>query len=126
MDVVDQMARKYNVKAGSFRWPPQVLFNILDLAAINAWILYKTCTGSKISKKELLFYLAEELAGENKNIGHKSDASLASPSTSKVRKSCKIGYCKKNRSNNFCIYCKKIICGKCTNKILYICKKCVQ
>ena len=26
VDVVDQMARKYSVKAGSFRWPLQIFF----------------------------------------------------------------------------------------------------
>ena len=41
VDVVDQMTRKYSVKARSFRRPVQVFFNILDLVAINAWILYK-------------------------------------------------------------------------------------
>ncbi|CAD1469962.1 unnamed protein product, partial [Heterotrigona itama] len=41
VDIVDQMAQKYTVKAASFRCPLQVFFNILDLAAINAWILYK-------------------------------------------------------------------------------------
>ena len=111
----------------SFRWTLQVFFNILDLAAINAWILHKECTGSKISRKEFIFYLAEELSGENKeNICQRSDASFMSPSTSEVQKSCQVGYCKKNRSNNCCIYCKKIVCGKCTNKIQYICKKCAQ
>ena len=127
VDVVDQVPCKYSVTAGSFRWPLQVLFNILDLAAINAWILYKECTGSKISRKEFIFCLAEELVGEDKeNICQRSDASFLSPSTSEVRKSCQVGYCKKNGSNNFCIYCKKIVCGKCTNKIQYICKKCAQ
>ena len=41
VDVVDQMARKYNVKAGNLEWPLQVFFNILDLAAISVWILCK-------------------------------------------------------------------------------------
>ena len=119
------MARKYSVKAGSFRRPLRVFFNILDLAEINAWILYKECTRSKISRKESVFCLAEELAGENKeNICQRSGASFLSPSTSEVRKSCQVGYCKKNRSNNYRIYCKKIVCGKCTNNIQYICKKC--
>lgn len=36
VDVVDQIAHKHNVKAGSCRWPLQVFFNILDLAVINA------------------------------------------------------------------------------------------
>ena len=90
------MARKYSVKARSFRWPLQVFFNILDLTAINAWILYKECTRSKISRKEFIFCLAEELTEENKdNICQRSDASFLSPSTSEVRKSCQVDYCKK-------------------------------
>ena len=105
---VDQMARKYSVKAGSFRWPLQVFFNIMDLAAINAWILYKECSRSKISRREFIFCLAEELTGENKeNICQRSDASFLSPSTSEVRKTCQVDYCKKNISNNYCLYCKK-------------------
>ena len=67
VDVIDQMAHKYSVKAGSFPWPLQVFFDILDLAAINAWILYKECTRSKISRKEFIFCLAKELTGENKD-----------------------------------------------------------
>ena len=127
VDVVDQMARKYTVKAGSFRWPLQVFFNILNLAAINAWILYKECIGSKIFRKEFIFCLAEELAQEDKeNICQTPDASFLSLSTSEVRKSCQVGYCKKCRSSNCCMYCKKIVCGKCTNKIQYVCKKCAQ
>ncbi|XP_024224668.1 uncharacterized protein LOC112213134 [Bombus impatiens] len=83
VDVVDQMAPKYSVKAGSFRWSLQVsFFNILDLAAINAWILRKECTGSKISRKEFIFC-------------RRSDASFLGLSMSEVRKSCQVGYCKK-------------------------------
>ena len=105
VDVSDQMARKYSVKVGCFRWQLQAFYNILDLAAINAWILYKECTGSKISRKEFIFCLAEELAGENKeNHRQSSDVSVLSPSTSGVRKSCQVGYCNKNKSSNCCMY----------------------
>ena len=41
VDSVNQMAKKYSTKAGSRRWPVAVFFNILDLAAINAHIVYK-------------------------------------------------------------------------------------
>jgi len=41
VDVVDQMARKYSVKSASRRWPVHAFFNVLDLAGINAWVLYK-------------------------------------------------------------------------------------
>ena len=47
VDVIDQMARKYSVKAGSRRWPIQIWYNVLDSAAINSWILYKHVTGKK-------------------------------------------------------------------------------
>ena len=48
--MVDQLARKYILNAASRRWPVQFFYNILDLAAINAHILYKLVTGSKISR----------------------------------------------------------------------------
>ena len=61
------MAWKYTEKTASFRWPLQVFFNIFYLAAINAWmILYKESTGSKLSRKDFLFQLAEELASKEK------------------------------------------------------------
>ena len=41
VDVTDQMARQYSVKAGSRRWPLAAFYNILDLAGINAFVLYK-------------------------------------------------------------------------------------
>lgn len=82
VDVVDQMTRKYSVKAGRRRWPLQVFFNILDLAAINVWILYKECTGSKISRKNFIFQLAEELVNENKENYNESNISLPSSSSS--------------------------------------------
>ena len=48
VDVVDQMARLYSTKVGSRRWPIQVFYDILDLAGINAVILYKEVTGQNI------------------------------------------------------------------------------
>ncbi|XP_055388036.1 piggyBac transposable element-derived protein 4-like, partial [Condylostylus longicornis] len=62
VDVIDQMARKYSVKASSRRWPLQVFYNILDLAGINAWSLYKDITGENITRKQFLYQLCEELA----------------------------------------------------------------
>ena len=41
VDVADQMARQYSVKAGTRRWPVAVFYNILDLVGINAFVLYK-------------------------------------------------------------------------------------
>ena len=49
--MVDQMARVYIINAASRRWPVQYFYNVLDLAAINAHILYKLVIGSKISRQ---------------------------------------------------------------------------
>lgn len=47
VDSLDQMARFYSVKAPTRRWPLQIFYNILNLASINSWVLYK-----KINKKK--------------------------------------------------------------------------
>ena len=41
VDVIDQMARKYSVRAASRRWPIHVFYNAIDLALINSWILFR-------------------------------------------------------------------------------------
>lgn len=126
VDVTDQMARNYSVKSKSRRWPLQVFFNILDLAGINAWVLYKETTGGEITRQEFLFQLAEELAIEyQQELGKKNQPiHIASTSTgSRERKTCQIKYCKYNKTNKICLKCKKYACGKCTVEKL-ICKKC--
>jgi hypothetical protein len=133
VDILDQMARKYTVKAGSRRWPLQVFYNILDLAAINAWILYKETTGTTITRKDFLFQLAEELATEyihERNVTSIQSLELQVPHTStdtSVRhKACQIGYCHLNRANGVCRQCKKCVCGKCTLEVYRVCKKCAE
>ena len=63
--VADQMVRQHPVKAGARRWPVAVFYNILDLAGINAFVLYKKGTGDKISRRGFLFRLAAELREDN-------------------------------------------------------------
>ena len=135
VDMTDQMARKYTVKAGSRRWPLQVFYNILDLAGINAWILYKETTGENISRKDFLFQLAEELAGDYKHLTGRSsveaeEISSCTPSQNQThismkRKRCQIAYCTNNKTKNICDTCKKRVCGTCSAKIIVTCKKCL-
>ncbi|CAK9803942.1 PiggyBac transposable element-derived protein 4 [Anthophora quadrimaculata] len=126
VDVTDQMARNYSVKSKSRRWPLQVFFNILDLAGINAWVLYKETTGGEITRQEFLFQLAEELAIEYQQELSKENQPIPIASTStgsRERKTCQIRYCKDNKTNKICLKCKKYVCGKCTVE-KPICKKC--
>lgn len=125
--MTDQMARKYiYVKSGSRRWPLQVFFNILDLAAINAWVLYNETTGENISRKNFLFQLAEELSTEYKDPSELENLNdlLKSLESSNIPKTCQIGFCNENKTMNICAGCKKHVCGKCTSKKISLCKNC--
>ncbi|CAH2089749.1 unnamed protein product [Euphydryas editha] len=137
VDVLDQMARKYSVKAGSRRWPLQVFYNILDLAAINAWILYKETCDENITRKQFLFQLAEELSSEYRccrkeasNQKQERKAMDCTPENSKEspykRKSCQIRLCNKNRAIYTCNTCNKYVCGKCSSQITCTCKICAS
>ncbi|KAJ8890214.1 hypothetical protein PR048_009722 [Dryococelus australis] len=61
VDIMDQMARKYSVKSASRCWHVHVFFNVLDLACINEWILYKEVTARKIKRRKLILELCKEL-----------------------------------------------------------------
>ena len=108
--MVDQMARKYTVNAASRRWPVQFFYNILDLAAINAHILYKLVTGSKISRRRYLLQLSEELGSkfvhERKASSHQSSRTNSSTS---IQKTCKRKHCQSKG---------------CTNKTRELCSSC--
>ncbi|KAI4817221.1 hypothetical protein KUCAC02_009497, partial [Chaenocephalus aceratus] len=51
-------------ESGTRRWPVAVFYNVLDLAAINAWLLYQSCMSQNIPKRDFMFQLAHELRAE--------------------------------------------------------------
>jgi hypothetical protein len=55
VDILDQMARRYSTRAAAPPWPVNVFYNILDLAAINAWIIYRGVTGGEKNEQACLF-----------------------------------------------------------------------
>ena len=132
VDVVDQMARKYTVNATSRRWPVQFFYNILDLAAINAHILYKLVTGSKISRRRYLLRLSEELRAkfvEERKANNSQKSTQYSHSSSCMQKTNKRKHCQSknctSKTRETCCICTKFVCGKCIEKLNY-CKICCQ
>lgn len=95
VDVADHMARKYNVKSKSCRWPLQVFLYLLE---INAWVLYKETINENISRQEFLFQLVAELKNEEEN-----NVKLSTSSNSYIRKTCK--------TRKICSRCEKDMCG---------------
>ena len=108
VDVFDQMARLYSVKAASRRWPMHVFYNVVDMALINSWVIYKHVCQSNISRREYIQKIAEELTGSVETITRKRPAEGAcGPSTTitnpvvKQRVTCATSKCR-NRTTESC------------------------
>lgn len=131
--VLDQMARKYSTKSASRRWPVQVFFNVLDLAAINSWIVYKESIGINIERRDFILKLADELRKNyvSSNTSPLSDipSFIADASTISIRKrkQCQINQCR-NKTMDICTNCKKSVCGSCANKVIKLstCRDCAK
>ena len=125
VDIVDQMARKYSMKASCSRWPIHVFYNILDLAAINAWVLFKESTGKTISRKQFILQLAEELRKPfllerprpSRTLTALADDEGSYSSDSMKRRHCQVARCKGNKAFVSCASCGKAVCGKCTASV---------
>lgn len=119
VDILDSMCRQLSTRAACRRWPLAVFYNLLDLAGINSFILFRKTTGSRISRREFLFQLSKELRRDvQQNTPEESPTVvLERRVTCRVRASCE-----KNRTFNLCQSCSKPVCGPCQ---AMICKKCV-
>ncbi|XP_029958868.1 piggyBac transposable element-derived protein 3-like [Salarias fasciatus] len=131
VDVLDRMARMYSVKAATRRWPVAVFCNLLDMAAINAHVLFKECTSSVIPRRAFILQLAKELREEH--LRTKPTLTLVKPDLTQEpaaiekRRQCQINsHCKQNKTWISCKGCKRFLCGKCTAKVDSFCAECTQ
>ena len=67
VDTLDQMARTYSCKRMTRRWPLVIFYNMLNISAINAFIIGKQLglESAKKGRRKFLIQLAKELAGVN-------------------------------------------------------------
>lgn len=132
VDVLDQKARLYTTKVASRRWPLQVFYNVLDLAAINSVIVYSEVTGDKITRRDYLLKLICELGNiANPDHGDEEEETENEPGPTAVtmkRVCCQVKCLKnsRNKTSKACKQCKKPVCGKCVaHKVeTVICKLC--
>ena len=75
MDCFDQTARLYSTKSASRRWPLKVWGNILDIAAINARVIFMKSTGKQISRRSFLLKLIKELNDRRDGVVVRASAS---------------------------------------------------
>uniref|UniRef100_A0A3B3SZ47 PiggyBac transposable element-derived protein domain-containing protein n=1 Tax=Paramormyrops kingsleyae TaxID=1676925 RepID=A0A3B3SZ47_9TELE len=126
VDVLDQMVRKYSVKAPTRRWPVTVFYNMLDLAAINASILFKECTHEKVSRRNFILRLANELRSTHKSAkARQVVVHRKVQKQTEKRRQCQVRRnCNKNKTKDTCDKCDKVVCGSCTGKVEITCVDC--
>ncbi|XP_032431312.1 uncharacterized protein LOC116727802 [Xiphophorus hellerii] len=129
VDVMDQMVREYSVRAGTRRWPVAVFYNMIDMVALNAHVLYQACFGVKERRVDFLVELAKELGNShvNEKKAHKEKLLREQPSTPSPgkRAKCQVNHrCKTNNATVRCVDCYRYTCGKCTRVIPWQCQVC--
>ncbi|ROL51065.1 hypothetical protein DPX16_14596 [Anabarilius grahami] len=129
VDVMDQMVREYTVRTGTRRWPVAVFYNMIDMAALNAHVLYQACTGRQERRVDFLVELARELANSHMcaKKARKEQLLRTPPSTPSPgkRAMCQVKHqCKNNHSTVRCVHCYRYTCGKCRREIPWQCQDC--
>ena len=111
---LDQMARLYTTRSASRRWPGAVWGNILDIAAINSYVLHKKVTNERITRRQFILMLVENLLGKAEPCPSNSNRQFKG-NHEEVRKQRKCyGVCCDSKTVLTCILRQKPTCGKCS------------
>jgi len=122
VDVLDAMCRQMSTKSGCRRWTLAVFYNILDMAAINVWIIFKKQTNSKISRRKFIYKLSEELTEAAAERLLQLPPASTTPGKLAKHVVCAIKVnCKRNSTSTTCVECKRPACGMC---LVSRCSKC--
>lgn len=129
VDAMDQMVREYTVRSGTRRWPVAVFYNMVDIAALNAHVLYQQCTGLEERRVDFLVELAKELAQthvEDKKVKKENLLRQEPPTPGQGKRAmCQVNSrCKSNHATVRCVDCYKYTCGKCRKEVEWQCQPC--
>ena len=131
MDTADQLVRVYSCKRMSRRWPNIVFYNMLDISALNSYIIWMHLNpnfGEKKTHKRRLFLrqLASELIHKHDEPASKRKLDTTSSTSSEgQRKRARCSFCPRaedKKVRDKCEKCEKFICG---NHLKQLCHKCV-
>lgn len=141
VDTVDQLCRTYDVSRNSRRWPLTIFFALMNVAGINAHVVYYENTGDPLRRRLFLKKLAleliqEQLCRRQARSSHLSkemqlklkrttgETSAANPPPAKKPKQARCEECPRNkdRKTRFqCHSCSKYICME---HVVPTCKQC--
>jgi hypothetical protein len=127
VDKLDDMCKRLSTKSSTRRWPFAVFCNLLDIAAINSWIIYKKSCSSTMSRREFIMQLSEQLCSKSiatRNVMNEVKSNATTDNTFSQRTDCRIRVnCHKNRTKERCSKCSLPTCGQCQ---VTICCKCAN
>ena len=63
VDVLNQISTLYSVKAASKRWIVHVFYNVINLALINSWVIYKALCKSNINRRAYIEKVYKDITG---------------------------------------------------------------
>ena len=69
VDILDRMVRTYTCKRMTRRWPVALFYNMIDVSAVNAYVIWQQSNGKnnrifiKKRRRKFLIRLGKELAG---------------------------------------------------------------
>lgn len=138
VDMVDQLCAKYNVARNTRRWPMVILYGLLNIIGINAFVIYKTNVNTDIQRRVFLKQLGKELVmdymktracsrylpREIRQLAAKiSGTELPERVEVLENKRGRCGFCKDRKTRFTCRFCKIFICLEHT---VHVCQVCTE
>lgn len=140
VDSADQLCGEYNCARNTRRWPMVIFYGVLNVAGINASVIYNSRQAKSLPRRQFIKELSKELMrdqlierAENMHLPRETrsnarkfagmepvEENAADASTSK-RKHCK--FCKNRKSRYYCKKCNTCIC---LQHASYICSTCME
>lgn len=121
--VMDRTLRKRRVHSETTRWPVAVFYNMIDMAVLNAHVLYQTCKGKRERWIMFIIDLVHELADTHVTRWKAAKDALPSsrgkqkpsfplrPGRCQVKRGCK------NLTIAQCVGCSKFTCCSCSHSV---------
>jgi len=131
VDTMDQMTRTYSCKWKTRRWPTVVFYKMLDISAINAYVIWKALNpnwNSNNSHKSRLYLLqlGKELVGVSEEENQKTVSQRREIASELRRKKERCSICpsaKDRKTKTACSKCSKNVCQEHSN---VMCIRCQQ
>ena len=126
------MLRLYSCKAGSRRWPLVCFFNLLDMAALNAYVISTEAGITTCSRRDFLIALSHRLCAPQiakrtavskgipllQKLRGFTTLSAASSSSGSGEKTMKCRQCLINKTTKCCCNCKHLLVAHALNSFV--------